>query len=236
MTTTPDPILTKEELETPRTAAEMLEWVDAAGQRFDTKELKAEARLGKHFFKQLMEEARPIALFARRHYGTSADAIITHVLGNQHHDALVEDRRASPGAIKYLEVTGTSSYEDALRLEVLNGRGSVPMLGKILRVKRGLRRGEIEVEGEAQEHERIVGDYLPRVLSAVQNKAKNPNYEAGTALIVAVDDYMALRNPEDTKALDAYAKDQLLPALASTPFVVLALEGGRDIHLEYALK
>lgn len=58
------PVLTQQELETPRTAAEMLDWVDAAHGRFNTKDLKAQARDGKHFANELIHEARPMALFA----------------------------------------------------------------------------------------------------------------------------------------------------------------------------
>jgi hypothetical protein len=59
------PVITQQELETPRSAAEMLAWVDAAHARFNAKELKAEARAGKHFANELVLEARPMALFAR---------------------------------------------------------------------------------------------------------------------------------------------------------------------------
>src|SRR5882672_6406981 len=107
----------------------MLEWVDATSARFNTRALKAEARRGKHFAKELMEEARPMALFARRHYGAAADVLITHVLGNQHYDGTVEDQRATPDDIRYIEVTGTRTYNDALRLEVLSRDGHAPLLG-----------------------------------------------------------------------------------------------------------
>jgi len=43
------PVLTQQELEAPRTAAEMLGWVDEVHRRFNTKELRAEARKGRHF-------------------------------------------------------------------------------------------------------------------------------------------------------------------------------------------
>jgi hypothetical protein len=230
--------LTAAELQEPRSAADMLAWVDAAGVRFtSTKELRAEARRGKYFAKELMEEARPMAQFARRHYGAVADVLITHVLGNQHHDGTVDDRRAAPEDIRFIEVTGTRTYEDALRLELLSRNGQAPMLGPIERVKCGERRGQVEAQCEPQEHAHIVGNYLPLVLRAAEGKAANPHYGPGTALVIAVDDYMALREPEDVRTLDDFVRRAVIPLLIQqSPFVLVALEGGRELHLEYRLR
>src|SRR5690606_10527321 len=107
----------------------------------------------------------------------------------------------------------------------------------IERVRNGERRGQIEAQGEAQQHDRIVGDYLPLVLRAAQGKAANPHYGPNTALIIAIDDYMALREPEDVKTLDDFARREVVPLLAQqSPFVLVALEGGRELHLEYRLR
>jgi hypothetical protein len=230
-------VISADEMQVPRTAAEMLDWVDATHCRFNTKALVEEARLGKHFAKELMEEARPIAQFARRHYGAVTDVFIAHVLGNQHHDGTVDDRRAQPDDIRLIEVTGTRTYEDALRMELLNREGYAPMLGNIERVRTGANRGQVIAEGVAQEHGRIVAKYLPLVLRAARGKANNPHYGTNTALIIAVDDYMALREAEDVTTLDAYAREHVVPLLArQSPFVLLALEGGRELHLEYRLR
>jgi hypothetical protein len=224
-------------MQTPRSAAEMLEWVDAAQRRFNTKELRAEARRGKHFAKELTEEARPMALFARRHYGAVADVVITHVLGNQHHDGTVNDRRSAPEDIQLVEVTGTRTYEDALRMKVLSRDGHAPMLGPIERVRHGKGRGKVEAHGEAQQHEHIVGNYLPLVLRTAQSKAANPHYSPNTALVITVDDDMALREHADVAALDDLVRREIVPLLTQqSPFVLLALEGSSKLHLEYRLR
>jgi hypothetical protein len=75
-------VLTQQELETPRSAADMLAWVDEAHARFNTRELKARAREGKHFANELIHEARPMALFAYRYYRASSQVTIAHVIGN----------------------------------------------------------------------------------------------------------------------------------------------------------
>ena len=104
----------------------MLAWVDEAHARFNTKKLRAQAREGRHFADELIHESRPMALFAHRHFGASPQVIITHVLGNQNYDGIVEDKRASPEPIRYLEVTTTlKTYEDSLRMELLSKEGHV---------------------------------------------------------------------------------------------------------------
>lgn len=125
-------MLTKDELETPRTAAEMLAWVYSAHERFRaTKELRAAAREGKFFAKELIHEALPIALFAHRYYGASHDVIITHVIGNQKYDAVVDDRRGAPSPVRHIEATVSDwSYMEALRMELLSREGHAPVTAK----------------------------------------------------------------------------------------------------------
>src|SRR4029077_17918809 len=97
MSATPTlPIIAQQELEQPRTAADMLPWVRQAAARFNTKQLRAEGREGKHFARELLDEALPIALFCDRFYAASANVLIRHVLGNQNYDATVIDSRLSP--------------------------------------------------------------------------------------------------------------------------------------------
>ncbi len=110
----------------------MLGWVEEAHARFNTKELKAQARDGKHYANELIHEARPMALFAQRYFAASPHVAITHVIGSQNHDGLVEDRREHPASIRYLEVTTTlKTYHDALRMEILSKEGSVAAYGPV---------------------------------------------------------------------------------------------------------
>jgi hypothetical protein len=229
------PLLTQQELETPRSAADMLAWVDEAHRRFNTKELKAQFRAGKHFADELVHEARPMALFAYRHFGASPQVIITHVLGNQNYDGIVEDKRAAPQRIRYLEVTTTlKTYEDSLRMEVLSQEGNVAAYGPVTAVGPRHKRLSIKAEGVAREHQAIRGDALRLVKEAVERKAKK-RYEPNTALIVAVDDYVAFREEGDVAALESLATATLIPILRETNFNLFAMEGSNGLHLCYPL-
>ena len=227
------PVLSQQEIETPRSAAGMLTWVDAAHARFNTKRLKNEAREGKHFANELVHEARPMALFAYRYFGASPKVIITHVIGNQNYDGMVEDKRERAEALRYLEVTTTlKTYEDSLRMEVLSKKGSVAAYGPVIAEGPRHRRISIKAPGVAREHQAIRADHLKLVQEAVERKAKK-KYEPNTVLIVAIDDSVPFREKADVAVLDGLVTQTLVPALRGTNFSMLALEGSNGLHMCY---
>jgi hypothetical protein len=227
------PVITQQELETPRSAADMLAWVDAAHARFNTKKLKAEARAGKHFADELVLEARPMALFAHRYFGASPQVMIKHVIGSQNYDGIIDDKREHPDSIRYLEVTTTlKTYEESLRMELLSKHGHVAAYGPVTAVGPRHKRVSIKAEGLAREHQAIRGDHLERVREAVERKAKG-KYEKNTVLVVAVDDSVPFSQREDLAALDHLATTTLVPRLSGTNFSLLALEGSNGLHMQY---
>jgi hypothetical protein len=228
-------IITQQELEICRSAADMLPWVQQAASRFNTKTLRAEAREGKHFSTILMHEALPIALFANRFYAASAEVIISHVLGNQNHDALVTDSRANPEPIRFIEATTTlMSYEDSLRLELMSSQGHAPAYGSVSAVGPKHRRTSITAQSIALEHSKIRSEHLQRIQAAVRKKASK-HYEPNTALIVAIDDYVPFEGEVDRAALDLLAQSVLVPLLSGTNIRLLALEGSKQTHLVYPM-
>jgi hypothetical protein len=229
------PILTQQELETPRSAAEMLAWVDGAHARFNTKSLRVAARSGKHFADILVLEARPMALFAYRYYSASSQVIIRHVIGDQNYDGIVEDNRGTPDCIRYIEVTTTlKTYEDSLRMELLNKQGHVAAYGPVKAQGPRHNRISISAEGIAREHSSIRADHLSLVHNVVDRKSKK-EYNAQTALVVAVDDSVAFSKPDDVCALDDLANSTLLPLLTGN-FCLLALEGDAGLNLVYPIQ
>lgn len=213
----------------------MLTWVDSAHARFNTKQLKAEAREGKHFANELVLEARPMALFSSRHFAASPQVIITHVLGNQNYDGIVEDKRQHRESIRYLEVTTTlKTYEDSLRMELLSKQGHVAAYGPVAAEGPRHKRVSIKAEGLAREHKAIRADHLKLVQDAVERKAKK-KYERNTVLIVAVDDSVPFREQDDVETLAKLANEVLLPMLKPTNFSLLSLEGSNGLHLCYSI-
>lgn len=228
-------IISKDELETPRTAAELLDWVNSALARFDTKELKAEAREGKHFAKELTDEALPIGLFAAKYFEASPDVTITQVIGSQQHDALVDDSREVPSTIKFIEVTVSDrDYTETLRMEILNRDGSVAAYGKVRAQGPKRKRAVLEAESIAMKHDDVRNQHIKAIIGAVANKAKI-EYPEHTALVVRVDDAVPFREDADIAALDEVASAKLVPMVSGREFDLLAFVGSQGLCLSYEL-
>ncbi len=227
-------VLSKDELEKPCSADKILVRAQTWHRRFKTKELRAAAREGKYSAKELTEEAYPIALFAHCYYQASPKVTITHLIGNQPYDATVADNRKKPAPIRFIEVTvSDKDYEDSLRMELLNRDGRVPLYGGVkVKGPKG-RRTKLEPTGEfcldIADVDKIREDHIDKVTKAVEKKAGN-QYQPDTALVVRVADIMPSRN-EDAKyiaALNAVAKNRLVPLLSNREFRVLAFVGPRE--------
>jgi hypothetical protein len=232
----PQAILTRQELETPRTAAEILDWVYATHGRFTaTKELRAAAREGRFYAKELIHEALPIALFASRYFSESTDMVTTHVIGNQQHDATVDDRRTEPGAVKFIEATVSDwSYVELLRMELLTRDGHAPGYGKVQAEGAKGRRTKLVAELEALDHDSTREQHIAGAIAAVKKKAEN-KYPDWTALVVRVDDAVPFREDSDVAELDHVAREALVPLIAKREFRALALEGARRVYLVFEL-
>jgi hypothetical protein len=228
-------VVAQAELEEPRSAADLLPWVYSALARFDTKELKRDARDGKHFAGELVDELLPLGLFASAFYNASPLVTITYVFGDQNHDASVKDDRASPGSIQYVEVTvADRDYEDAKRMELMSRDGMAPGYGQIIATGRRHARTELRGELEALDHDKLVAQHLERADVAVRKKAAK-DYPDGTALVVRVDDAVPFRQPADAVQLRQHAQTQLVPLLSSREFRALVFVGSQGLYLPFAL-
>ena len=226
-------VISKEELETPRSAAEMLDWVHAALARFNTRELRAEAREGEHFAKELTDEALPIGLFAKEYFCGSGDVLISHEIGSQQYDATVEDCRENASTIRHIEATVSDrNYTEALRIEILNEKGSVAAYGKVVVDGPKRQRTKLEAESIAVKHDDIHDQHLQAVAEVVAKKARL-NYPEHTALVVRVDDAGPFREADDVASLEELAISTLIEKVSGREFDVLALVGSQGLFLCY---
>jgi hypothetical protein len=220
----------------PRTASEMLPWALDAHTRFTkSKALRDLARTGDGFAKELAEEALPMARFAWRYFNESREVLISHVLGNQQYDGIVDDKRSAPSTIRYIEVTdATRDHNEALRNELLSRDGTAPGVGKVH--AEGSKGRRTRLEGEYEMHD--VGapptQQLDRAHQAVRAKTMK-TYPAGTALVVHVDDAIAFRDTNAVAALRQLAVDELVPLLSGREFRLLVIEGSNGLYLAFEL-
>jgi hypothetical protein len=228
-------VVTQAELEKPRSAADLLPWVYSELARFNTKELRRDARDWKHFAGELVDELLPLGLFAHAFYSASPMVTITYVFGDQTHDALVQDGRTPSGKVRYVETTvADRDYEDAKRMELLSRDGGAPGYGQI--VAKGPRHKRTELRGDFVEpdHPELVAQHLARADTAVRKKAAK-NYPNGTALVVRVDDAVPFRDPVDAAQLQQHAQTELVPLLSNREFRALVFVGSKGLFLPFTL-
>jgi hypothetical protein len=239
--------ITKQELETPRSANEMLLWVnnriDEIGKTLEGKKaLRIERGKGNGYIKKLVEEALPIAIFAKYHFKESFEVQVKHVIGKKgypQYDAEVIDMRKDKSPIKYLEITQAhGGVSEHLRMMKLERDGHVPALGNFWKssTKETMKSVDVENRIKYQYPDDILGEELSRIARAADKKYGKANpYPDGTALLIAFEDRLAIRSFEDVSALDHMVKIDLLSKLTS--FQWLALVGwSNQCYLEYDLK
>ena len=204
------PNLMKSELERPRAARELYEWVQGVHGEFGrTIEGKsALRRRSAPYLKELLEEIWPLANYAWIFFPERNDIRFQPVIGNQSYDALLVDESGS--TLCYFEITqalhGEAGYQDRLRREHLEKYGRAHLTGPPL--ERDPDSGFIaETWGEWVDHSDAVETNFSRIRAAIEAKTTKA-YSANTALIVEFQ-CIHLQHPNDQAALDALAKSTL---------------------------
>ena len=149
--------------------------------------------------KPLVKEALPLGIFASHHFG-SDDVTIALVLGNQNHDATVEDYRAQKAPFSFIEVTQAHEGDEYLRMLALEREGHVSLLGPVNKCGTKATGIRVEIEGVALRHSTVLQRELDRVEEAILRKTGKP-YPPDTALLVVFDDYISIKDESDLEAL-----------------------------------
>jgi hypothetical protein len=230
-------LVTRDEIETPRTAAEIRGWIDAALERFQDqpREIRNSARDGKLLWKELAQEALPIALFASCYFAASSAVCIRHVLGSQQYDAEVDDKRTPPSRARFIEVTHSAfDGDDARRMELLSSQGHAPSYGPVIAEGPKGKRTRLEAQLEAHDHLELRAEHIERARQAVVRKARKA-YAAGTALVVMVDDSGPFSKGDDRVELARVAQEEFAPLVDQREFCVLAFVGARGLFIAVEL-
>jgi len=107
-------LVTKEEIEIPRTAAEIRRWAEEKIEILgNTKEGKHAVRFREGHAKELTEETLPLGIFCEHYFKSSRCVIIQQHIGNQNYDATIKDKRIFKSPLKFLEITQAHEEEDA---------------------------------------------------------------------------------------------------------------------------
>jgi hypothetical protein len=204
------PNLMKSDIERPRVARELYEWVQRVHGEFGkTAEGKsALRRRSAPYLKELLQEIWPLANYAWLFFRERSDVRFHPVIGNQSYDALLVDESGS--TLCYFEITqalhGEAGYQDRLRREHLEKCGRAPLTGPPLRRDPGS--GFIaETLAECVDHSDAVETIFCQIRAAVETKATKV-YPPSTVLIVEFQG-IHLQQANDQAALDALAKSTL---------------------------
>lgn len=225
--------LTKSEIETPRTAAELHPWVMSKLEELSaTEEGKLAIRMSKGLAKELVEESFPLGHFAKHYFNASPQVLITQKIGSQSYDARISDDRKNPSGLQYVEVTQAHEGENGhLRMVMLQEEGHVSALGAVRKEGTKRRRRKIVVENEAKSHSEIVEEQLSRIAAAVSRKSEK-NYPDHTALVIIFEDFIVFKNSEDLTLLRDWARQNLISRLPQ--FEVVSLVGASgDTHFAF---
>jgi hypothetical protein len=223
-------ILNEQEMGASRSPGDLSAWVDAkVGELVQTEAGKAYVRSGTLLPKKLMEEIRPLGLFANRRFGSDGVMCIPN-LGNANFDGQLQFSDQSKAPV-YVEFTyAKDGYDERLRLDVLNREGSVNVLGRISKAgTKAARNQRVVVENEAVDHDLVVNTALALVKERLVGKS-GKHYGPQYVLVVIVDDYIAFRSDADRVNLSQCAKSAI--ETLTMDFGAIYLLGSSGEYLE----
>ncbi|MBI3989411.1 MAG: hypothetical protein HY347_07315 [candidate division NC10 bacterium] len=192
-----------------RAPDQLASWVDQKCRELSSSpEARRYARLRRdELVKKFYEELRPLSLFAQHCHSGRNDVYCQPNLNKRDNfDAVIRNCSTTPETILFIQFTSTTeSYEESLRMEVLNEGGSVNALGKV-KVKGTRVTGHtIEVENECVLHSEVVGKNLRLIKERAQEKAKREHSEQHV-LVIVIDDYFAFTSDEDIATLKDFVE------------------------------
>lgn len=153
----------EEQMQRPRQASEYLQWVDACIQKIhDCKESESFLMPSSRLYKKLLEEARPLALFAKFYFKNNDAVYIKHCIN--HHYRQIQ----------------TDSYD----AEVLDSHGNFAFPIHFLEVAFP----HIGTSDEDSTSLQFQENNIPLIIDTIKKKNENPSYLLKTALIVYFED------------------------------------------------
>jgi hypothetical protein len=184
-------ILSKLDIETERTPAELKDWL------IQKVTLICSTEEGRHAFrlqndkekiiKKLVEELIPLAIFGKHKFGNTNQVVFLPVIGNQNYDAKIIDRRSDHAIVTYIEITQAHEGEgDYWRRKEISESGFVFSSAPIIKTSKG-KNYLVSIPAKATQVEERVKDELNRIIEAAKRKT-GKHYPANSSLIIFFDD------------------------------------------------
>ncbi len=221
----PDRILTRSDMEAPRTPAALAEWVKGKMEAFGgTDELKHYARLRKGLAQPLYQEIVPLSVFATSLYAERDDVVCIPCLGGQAYDARIMDFSTVPPTETFVEITyAIDGHAESIRMEVLNATGTAPASGPVQNSGTRRRGRKVSIPLIARSMEDIVVEQADLITRALGKKCAKP-YPASFVLVVGFDDFL-FREPSYGARLEHLVRERA--AHQQSPFRETFVMGAR---------
>ncbi len=202
-------ILTKEDIERPRSPDEFVIWVDKKYKELESPAMRESIRSRSGLIKKFVEEILPLKLFVKKEFQGRSDIQVLPKLDKQNFDAEIVDVCHT----LRVEITyAKDGYDESLRFEVLPKERFVSFYASIARVsgRRGSPDSSIEIGQDTMVcRDRTVKEYLNLLQKRIAKKA-NRCYGPNCILLVAVDDSVVFRKSCDLEMLDRLVYEELL--------------------------
>ena len=229
----PETILRKEDCEAPRTAEELIAWIESVHAQFEaTDATRTYARLGKGLVKRFYEEIVPLGDLALHKYLEKPNFYLRPKIGNQNYDAEIILKSSNHEHIKRIEFTSTYRNADlALRLEYLNQHSGVFMSGPVWRDGTKASGGQIHVVPECVDYDNKFDDLTALIEQRVSIKL-GLTYASNTIIAIVFDDSRH-RSRTHLPQLQTYLRDTLSNQIRGKFCGIFILGTSGKTFLEY---
>jgi hypothetical protein len=196
-------IITIEEICSPRTPTQFLEWFEDKLQEIkETNGVNDQVILRKGIGKFFYEEVFPLFRLLQNKRDVWRELKFKNVRGDQSFDVEIIGSKESE-IPSYLEITIAENYKDYLRMRYFTEHGDVCMTGPVTHTgtkKTGL---NVSVANEARKHTEMNQEMKDRIRIAITRKTSKA-YPANTGLLVYFDDYGAFSRYKDKTVMDGF--------------------------------
>lgn len=227
-------ILTVNDIAMPRTPRGFLAWATHKNDQLSaTRETRRYTWSGAELPTKFKKEIWPLALFVANEFRETPDALVTPNLSNDNFDATVTFGKGHSKV--FIEITqAIDGYDLALRMEVMDRDGFVPLTGPIRKVgHRGTLNRAVKATLLMEDLSDRCAKHLSLVEAAVTRKARR-QYGENFILLVVVDDYLGFPDKSfHAKLSDFVTSKLLLPDLDFMRLVVFGRSG--NLKLVYWL-
>ena len=168
-------------------------------------ELRKMSRPPRSLWKKYVEEVLPLTHLAQHLFSGRQDVRCEPILRDSgNYDAIITFPDGAKTTSLFVEFTcAKDGHEDSLRMEDLNNKGRVNMLGEVTHCGTRNKGRQIEVQDEVVLRSRTLEKHQRLIVNRIKAKARN-QYGRDHILVVVFDDDVGFRSEQELADLKSY--------------------------------